>query len=93
MTMADGRGAAYWTARAHALEAANLRLRKRLLALAAVLPPEYLDDLDPDSPAGEARRPMPPFLSAGEEGPHLTPAEVEPEIRSLWARTALPEDG
>ncbi len=91
MTTADERGAAYWAARARALEAANRRLRERLLALAAILPPEYLDDLELGAPTGEVRRPVPPVLSPGEDGPHLTPADVEPEIRGLWARTAPPE--
>jgi len=40
---------------------------------------------------GESRRPTPPVMNPGEDGPHLTPADVEPEIRGLWARTAPPE--
>ena len=89
--MPDGRSAAYWKRRAEALEAVNRRLRGRLLALAAILPPEYLDELEFGSPADGEHRPTPPVMSPGEDGPHVTPADVEPEIRNLWARTALPE--
>lgn len=90
MTTADRRSAVYWKARAEALEAVNRRLHERLDALAAILPPEYLDDLEFGASAGEARRSVPPVMHPGEDGPHLTPADVEPEIRSLWARTAPP---
>jgi hypothetical protein len=89
--MDDEKGTAYWKTRADALDAANRRLHERLCALAAILPPEYLDDLELGSPAGEARRSVSPVMSPGEDGPHLTPADVEPEMRGLWARTASPE--
>lgn len=91
MTKADEGSAAYWKARTLALEAINRRLRQRLLALAALLPPEYLDDIEMEPHVGESRRPTPPVMNPGEDGPHLTPADVEPEIRGLWARTAPPE--
>ncbi len=90
MTTPDGRSVAYWKARAEALEAVNRRLRERLLALAATLPPEYLDELELGSGGGGERRPPPAVVNPGGAGPHLTPADVEPEIRSLWARTAPP---
>ncbi len=81
---------AYWKARAEALEAVNRRLRERLLALAASLPPEYLDELEFGSRGDGEHRPPPAVVSPGGAGPHLTPADVEPEIRGLWARTAPP---
>ena len=91
MTTADERSAAYWKARTRALEAVNRRLRGRLLTLAALLPPEYLDDIEMEPHPGETRRPTPLVMNPGEDGTHLTPADVEPEIRGLWARTAPPE--
>jgi hypothetical protein len=89
--MAGDKGAGYWRARAEALEELNRRLHERLYALAAILPPEYLDDLEFGAPAGQARRAVPPVMNPGEDGAYLTPANVEPEIRGLWARTAPPE--
>lgn len=89
MTMAESRGVAYWRARARALEAANRRLHDRLAALALHLPPEYLDELELGAPQGR-RRPVPSVLSPGEDGPHLTPADVESELGALWTRTARP---
>ena len=91
MTTAGEKSAAYWKARTRALEAINRRLRERLFALAALLPPEYLDDIEMEPRPGEWRRPTPPVMNPGEDGPHLTPADVEAEIRGLWARTAPPE--
>jgi hypothetical protein len=91
VTTADERSAAYWKARARALEAVNRRLRERLVALAALLPPEYLDDLEMEPQPGKSRRPTPPVMNLGEESPFVTPAEVEPDIRGLWTRTTPPE--
>jgi hypothetical protein len=91
VTMEREKGARYWKARAEALEAANRRLHERLNALAAVLPPEYVDDLESAPNPPEMRRPTETFVNLGQDGPLLTPATVEPDLRGLWARTAPPE--
>ncbi len=90
MTMGGGRGTGYWKARAGALEAANRRLHERLLALASLLPPEYMDDLEAESPPGGALRHAPPVPGPGEDSPRGTPAEVERDLRNLWTRTGPP---
>jgi hypothetical protein len=89
--MAAEKSARYWKARAEALEALNRRLHERLMMLAASLPPEYLDLFEADRLFGERPRPAPPVMDPGEDGPHLTPSDVEPEMRSLWERTAPPK--
>ncbi len=91
--MGAERSARYWRARAEALDAANRRLHARLEALAALLPPEYLDLLEADIPSrGRPRRP-PAVPDATGDGGFLTPADVATEIRSLWERTAPHRDG
>lgn len=91
MTANHERGVAYWKARAEALAAVNRRLNDRFLALAALLPPEYLDLVESEQIPGDPPRPSPPVMDPGEDGPHMTPADVESELRSLWKRTAPPK--
>jgi hypothetical protein len=87
--MADEKSARYWKARAEALEAANRRLHERLFRLMAALPSEFLDLFDGET-EGRAPRPAPNMLHPDEESPHLTPSDVEPDLKRLWERTAPP---
>ena len=91
MTMEGEKGTGYWKARAEALEAANRRLLERFLTLAAILPPEFLEVLEREPQPGETPRPAEPVVALGDGGPLLTPADVELDLRGLWARTAPPE--
>ncbi len=91
--MGAERSARYWKARAEALDAANRRLHARLEALAALLPPEYLDLLEAENPSRGRPRLQPASPDAGGDEGFLTPSEVATEIRSLWERTAPPRDG
>lgn len=90
MISEDGNGAAYWRARAEALEAANRRLRERLSDLAAILPLEYLDVVEGRAAPTEGRIAVRPACEVDAESPVPEPADVEPDLRSLWARTAPP---
>lgn len=88
--MGGQRGAGYWKERARALEAANRRLHERLMALATVLPPDWLDlveGLEPPSRITE-RDPIDP----AEAAPEPTPSHVGIELLRLWEKTAPPEN-
>ncbi len=86
----DGKGAGTWRARAQALEAANRRLHERLAALAAVLPLEYLDLVEGLEAPPEVRQAVRPVCAVDAEGSVLDGADVEPDLQSLWVRTAPP---
>lgn len=90
MNSGDGGGTAYWKARAEALEAANRRLHERLTALAAILPPEYLDVVEGLAAPTEVREAIRPAREIDAKGSVPDPADVERDLRSLWARTAPP---
>lgn len=93
MTMGESRSAAYWEARARGLEAAYERLQSRLLALAASLPPELLDLLEANGPLDAPPFPGRPSRDVVADGWIPEAADVEPDLRRLWTRTAPPVRG
>ena len=90
MTTSEPRSAAYWEARARALETAYRRLQSRLVSLAASLPPEFLDLLEADPPPGGAPSSGRPSPDVAADGCLPEAADVEPDLRRLWTRTAPP---
>lgn len=89
--MGEPRSAAYWKARAEALETACQRLRARLVALATSLPREYLDLLEADPSPGAPPSPGRPVRDVAADGWIPEASDVEPDLRSLWVRTAPPD--
>jgi len=61
------------------------------VSLAASLPPEFLDLLEADPPPDGAPPSVRPFPDAAAEGCFPEAADVEPDLRRLWSRTAPPD--
>ena len=56
------------------------------MALAVVLPPEYLGYLEGDSPALDEAAATAELLDGWEDTPVLTPSHVFDEMEDLWKR-------
>lgn len=83
--------AAYWEARARALEEKLEVERARLLALAAALPPETLELLDMGAEELEAARWSESAVTGIEDTLTFLPSDVEKELSYAFARLRLPE--
>jgi hypothetical protein len=81
----------YWRARAEALETVTTDLRRRLLALARVVPSDLLELVV----SGQGGTELPPLdlFEGWEETTALTPSDVKTELTLLWARLAPPGRG
>lgn len=82
-----------WRRRALDAEARLKELRERLLALALVLPPEYLGYLDGDSPALDEAAATAELFLGWDDTPFLTPSHVFDEMDRLWKRLPRREGG
>lgn len=80
-----------WKGRALASEAALQDLRNRLLALAYVLPVEYLPYLDGETPDVEGASATAELFLGWDDTPFLTPSHVFDEMERLWKRLPAPE--
>lgn len=89
----EGRGATYWRARADALEADVVRLRRRLLALARALPPHLVPLLERDPETMPSWAPPIEDLVDWDQPTRLVAGEVEEELERLWAALPGPGDG
>ncbi len=68
-------------------EAARLaELRQRILALALVLPPEYLRYLEGDLPSFETEAAATELFTGWDDTPQMTPSHVRDEMERLWRR-------
>jgi len=73
-------------ARVSELEMALADLRGRLIALARVLPPDYVSLLNGDAAAVEAGAPSWSIFDGWQDTIAIKPSHVEPEMKRLWAR-------
>lgn len=81
-----------WKSRALEAEERLRDLRRRLLALAAVLPPEYLGYLEGDTPALDEAAATAEIFLGWDDTPFLTPGHVFDEMERLW-KTLPQRDG
>lgn len=77
---------AYLRARVAELEKTVADLRGRLIALARVLPGEYVRLLDREAAALEAAAPGWSIFEGWEDSVVKKPSHVGPEMRHVWAR-------
>lgn len=77
---------AYLRARVAELEKTVSDLRARLIALARVLPPDYVRLLDREAADLEAGAPAWNLFEGWEDSVVRKPSHVETEMRRLWAR-------
>ena len=79
-----------WKTEAEELNAVVLQLRRKLLALAAVLPMDALELLEADAETLEATAEAGDMhlLEDFEDSPRMVASDVATELRLLWARLA-----
>ena len=77
---------AYLRARVGELERAVADLRSRLIALARVLPPDYVPLLDRNAAAVEADAPGWSVFEGWDDTIAMKTSRVAPEMNRLWAR-------
>lgn len=75
-----------WRRRALDAEARLRELRRRVLALTLVLPPEHLGYLDGESPVLEEAAANAELFAGWDDTPALTPSHVFDEMERLWER-------
>jgi hypothetical protein len=68
------------------LEKAVAELRDRLIALARILPPDYVRLLDREAAAVEAAAPSWSILEGWQDSVVMKSSHVGPEMQRLWAR-------
>lgn len=80
----------YWKTEAEELRGVVLQLRRRLLAMATILPAESLDLLEMDLESLEAtvENGDMHFLDDFEDHPRMIVSDVATELKMLWARIA-----
>jgi hypothetical protein len=80
-----------WKTEAEELRVVVQRLRRRLLALATVLPMDTLEllEADPETLEATAQAGDMQMLEDFEDVPRMVESDVETELRLLWARLAI----
>lgn len=89
--MTPEQAAAYWEARARALEKRLEVERNRLVAMAAALPPDSLELLEMDPATLEASRWAECAVTGIEDSLTSIPSDVETELQLAFGRLRLPE--
>lgn len=77
---------AYLRVRVVELEKAVADLRARMIAMARVLPPDYVRLLDREAADVEAGAPGWSIFEGWQDSIEMKPSHVEREMKQLWAR-------
>lgn len=77
-----------WESEAKELRLVVAQLRKKILALAKVLPLDSLRFLEADPDTLESEPDSSDFLDGFEDDTRIVPSDVATEVRMLWARLA-----